>query len=365
MGNKKAELGSDYDVVIVGSGPAGALTASALSNSGLRVVIIEKCSVPRDKMCSGILFPSGVKFVSENFGDLPEKMFCEPRDIIGNRMYMTKDSEGMELPFSMFDPRKDMPEYGFNIYRSEFDLWLCNQSDASLVDDCLFLDHQEDDKSIIVEVKHAGNHARIRTKYLVGADGGQSKVRRSVFPEFDKSVGWLPCYEEWYQGTSDLEPGWLYLFLDRELTGFMATVFHKDQEIHVTTTVKQGESPKKFQEKFTEHLKHKHGLVIDRKLLSRGVMNNDMPGTKNYQFGKGNIILTGEASGILRGPEGITSSMVTGKAAGEAIIQSIDSGKTAVECFTGHALLKSEKTNCEQVVKDLTDVFDFNLYTRN
>lgn len=364
MGNITNELKESYDVVIIGSGPAGALTAKGISNAGFNTVIIEKCSLPRGKVCTGILYPSAVKFISDSFGDMPEKVFCEPREIKGIRMYMTKDSESIELPFSKFDPGKDIPKLGVNVYRSEFDLWLCNQSDASLVGDCLFIDYSEDGDDIIVEVKHAGNRVKIKTKYLVGADGAQSKVRRSVSPEFDKPVAWIPCYEEWYEGTSNLEPGWLYFFCDRELTGFFNSVFHKDKAIEVTALAKQGESVKNYMQRFVEHLQVKHGLTIDKTVLKRGIMNNDMPGRKNYIFGKENALITGEASGILRGPEGITSSMIIGKVAGESILRSVASGKTAHECFTEHELLETEKAHCEQVINELEVALGYNIYTR-
>ena len=56
------DLRDRYDVVIVGSGPAGAGAARALTRSGLRVLIAERFELPRFKMCSGIVFPSGRKF---------------------------------------------------------------------------------------------------------------------------------------------------------------------------------------------------------------------------------------------------------------------------------------------------------------
>ncbi len=59
-------LKGKYDVVIVGSGPAGAGAAKALSGSGLETLIVERDKLPRYKMCSGIVFPSSRKFIEDN-----------------------------------------------------------------------------------------------------------------------------------------------------------------------------------------------------------------------------------------------------------------------------------------------------------
>jgi ribulose 1,5-bisphosphate synthetase/thiazole synthase len=49
---------NEFDVCIIGSGPAGAAVAKALTGSGLKTVILEKQKLPRYKMCSGMLFDS-------------------------------------------------------------------------------------------------------------------------------------------------------------------------------------------------------------------------------------------------------------------------------------------------------------------
>ena len=352
-----------YDVVIVGSGPAGAAAAKALTGSGLNTLIIEKFELPRDKICSGILFQSSVKFIHENFGEMPDHIFCEPRVVKGNRVFLNFDSDCMDLPFTAFDSDEGLAETGFNALRSELDYWLCSQSDASIADDCLFITHSQDKKEITVKVRHSDKDREINTRYLIGADGPQSKVRRVVSPEFDKDLRWIPIYEEWYTGDIDMEPGYLHIFLDRRVTGFMATVFHKDKEMHVTTGVKQDESPKQFLKHFVDHLKERHGLKIDKTTMTRGIVLNDMTATKNYHPGNGNIILCGEAAGMLRGGEGITSALITGKAAGESILAGMDTGKAPAEVFSSHQAYETEIQQCERVHETAESVLGYNIFT--
>lgn len=258
-------LKDSYDVVIVGSGPAGAGAAKALSGKGLETLIVERDKLPRYKMCSGIVFPSSRRFISENFGEIPGRIRCNPERVMGNRIFMTMDSPVMDVPFSVFDEGEELESEGFNTWRSDLDFWLCQQTDATIADNCRFDDFKTEDNGYSVMLRHKGDKVTVKTKYLIGADGTLSRVRRAAFPEFDKTVGLVPNYEEIYKGKIDLEPGWLYLFMDRNVTGYFATVFHKDDDIVVVTGVRRHESVKKYFSAFRTYLEEKHGLAVTSK----------------------------------------------------------------------------------------------------
>src|SRR5690349_4174272 len=49
------------DVIVVGAGPAGASTAFHLAQAGADVLLLEKSSFPRDKVCGDGLTPRAVK----------------------------------------------------------------------------------------------------------------------------------------------------------------------------------------------------------------------------------------------------------------------------------------------------------------
>ena len=52
---------ADADVIVVGAGPAGATTAYHLAQAGLDVLLLEKTSFPREKVCGDGLTPRAVK----------------------------------------------------------------------------------------------------------------------------------------------------------------------------------------------------------------------------------------------------------------------------------------------------------------
>lgn len=80
----------------------------------------------------------------------------------------------------------------------------------------------------------------------------------------------------------------------------------------------------------------------------------DMSAQKNYCQGSDNILLVGEAGGFLRGREGITSSLISGKTVRDAVMESIKSGKPAIDHFKEPA--SEEMKTCNKVNKKNIDV---------
>ena len=356
-------LNDRYDVVIIGSGPAGAGVAKALAGHGLSTVIVDKATLPRYKMCSGILFPSAIKMIADDFGELPESVLCEPVSVKGGRAFLDLEGPGLDVPFSIFDDDPEFGEEGLNIERAALDHWLCLQSGVPIVDRCLFKGFRWDGDEMVVELRHDGCDVETRTKYLVGADGTRSAVRQASAGDFEQSVRLLPQYEEWYTGKIDLEPGWLHLFFDRIVTGFFAAVFHKDGQIVAVTGGKQGEPIKKIFARFRSHLEGKHGLSIEKKVTQSGCCVHDMAATENYYLGNGNLVLAGEAGGFNRCSEGITSALVSGKAAGEAVLASLDSGRAAAEYYT--KTVAPEIEACTKVNRAIELMVGLNPFTRD
>jgi flavin-dependent dehydrogenase len=55
-----------FDVIIVGAGPAGASCALALQNANLNILLLDKHSFPRDKVCGDAIGGRSIKLLEKN-----------------------------------------------------------------------------------------------------------------------------------------------------------------------------------------------------------------------------------------------------------------------------------------------------------
>lgn len=152
------------EVIVVGSGPAGAWCALEAAKLGLSVLLVDKADFPRDKPCGGGLSTATCGIV----GDIPEDV--KDRAIHGVKWW----HEGQEKPHSH---RTEAPMGQF-VLRRKFDDWLRRRAVEEgadfVVDRVETVRDAEDGR---VEVVSKGNC--YRAKVVIGADGVNSVVARS------------------------------------------------------------------------------------------------------------------------------------------------------------------------------------------
>ena len=53
------------DVLVIGAGPAGSAAARRLALGGLRVVLVDRCVFPRDKVCGDAIIPDALEAIGD------------------------------------------------------------------------------------------------------------------------------------------------------------------------------------------------------------------------------------------------------------------------------------------------------------
>jgi flavin-dependent dehydrogenase len=86
----------NYDVIVIGAGPAGSTVSTLLASAGRRVLMLEKSRFPREKLCGEFITPECLN-VFDHLG-VRERMFDAGAKIIRKWMLFAPDGRGVEVP---------------------------------------------------------------------------------------------------------------------------------------------------------------------------------------------------------------------------------------------------------------------------
>lgn len=167
------KLPTDYDVIIVGAGPAGSAAAYKLAQTGHKVLILERGKEPGSKnVYGGRIYPYSLsELIPEFLNDVPIQRHVSKESI----MFMTEKSS-FQTSFSSNFPNN----HGFTAFRSEFDKWLANK--AEKVGAELFPEQKVDDliisDNIISGIKIGDDE--ITSKLVIAADGATSVIAKKA-----------------------------------------------------------------------------------------------------------------------------------------------------------------------------------------
>ncbi|VVC03478.1 Digeranylgeranylglycerophospholipid reductase [Candidatus Bilamarchaeum dharawalense] len=258
----------DYDVVIVGGGPGGLSCARHLSNSGLKILVLEKNNTLGKKICSGEVssktFP-GVKFKNEQKWETV---------VVGTH-------KGT-VPVSYNRP------FLWTVGRFELETFLKNNSDAVI--------HFSEPVVEITPDYVVTSKAKYKYKFLVGADGSFSRVRDYLKLPMKHIVGWAFHFiidkpadrfaVYWLPNT--FPKGYGYV-MSKSLGKTMIGGAMVERSDNSKESVHQVLAPK-----VKEWVAKEFGLDVN-KLKSEG-----MKGNADYRGWKfNNVFLVGDAAGLL------------------------------------------------------------------
>jgi geranylgeranyl reductase family protein len=166
---------TDFDIAIIGAGPAGTACALALRHSGLRVALLDKAEFPRDKVCGDAIPGHALKALRQLDPTFADALWqLQPLDAVRQSRLVAPNGDSLWM-------RWKLPS--FNSPRETFDaamLQLVNQHSATTVLENTVLKglHIEPDSVHL----HLAEGAELTCRLVIGCDGANSVVRRQLLP---------------------------------------------------------------------------------------------------------------------------------------------------------------------------------------
>ena len=308
-----------YDVVVVGSGPAGSVTARFTAESGANVLIIER----RQEVGVPVLCGEGISKKVDDF------------KVLEGRRWIANNMEGARI-FSpdgtMVKLAADMAgdETGYVLYRDIFDQELARgaiRAGAELMLNTYAVDVlKENGKVNGVKAKQFGEEFDIEADIIVGADGVESKIGRWAGMKTTLKPYDLETCVQYTLSNVEFDKEYCDFYLGKKIApGGYVWVFPKGKDIAnvgigILASLSEPGMPLKLLDKFIDsHPELKKGEPL--RFLAGAV-----PVAEPIESVRDNLLLVGDAARqvdpITGG--GLMASIEAGKIAGETVGKAVD-----------------------------------------
>ena len=305
-------MNNNYDVAVIGGGPAGATAAKELAEAGHSVLLLDRDG--RIKPCGGAVPPILLREFAVPDSQLETK-------VTGARMVAPSDTS------------VDMEIGGFvgMVDRATFDPWLRQRaaaSGATLVTGKFKTLEQQDDGQVRVSyVTKEGEACAASARVVIGADGAASRVREQAFANQEK-MKHVFAYHEIVKSpesvTERFDPKRCDVYYQGKISpDFYGWVFPHGK----CTSVGVGSAVKGFSLRNAVKAMRDETGLDDNQIIRREGAPLPLKPLKRWDNGK-NVVLVGAAAGCVApsSGEGIYYAMSCGRFATRAVGEFLATG---------------------------------------
>jgi geranylgeranyl reductase len=304
----------DFEVVVIGGGPAGATAAHELAETGNKVALIDKDG--RIKPCGGAVPPILIRDFN-----IPDSQVVAR---IKTARMISPTARKVDMPI----------ENGFvgMVDRENFDDFLRKRAEGAgvklFIGTFLRLERKNNEIRVIFKNKKNGTEKIITSKAIIAADGARSNVARAEMPG-GKTIPYVIAYHEIIKApkNADYNPDRCDVIYDGKISpDFYGWIFPHGKVASVGMgTCVDGIDLKKA----TTALRKNAGLSDCETIRKEGAPIPLKP-LETWDNGK-DLVLAGDAAGVVApaSGEGIYYAMAGGQEAAMAVAQFLKSGKAS------------------------------------
>ena len=115
-----------FDVAIVGAGPAGASAACILAEKGVKTIVFERGEYPGAKnMSGGVLYGHEL---ARTIPDFAQKNCPIERNIVASQIWYLSKDDGYAVAFRSRAFQDELKLNSFTVGRAKFDRWFAEQA---------------------------------------------------------------------------------------------------------------------------------------------------------------------------------------------------------------------------------------------
>jgi flavin-dependent dehydrogenase len=314
---------TEFDVIIIGGGPAGSTAGIYLSRAGLKTAIFERKNFPRETLCGEFLSREVIEILRE-IGLFKRFLELKPNKISSLQFITRHKAFKSDLRFE-----------GFSLQRSDFDNLLLQEAASSgvnVIQPGEVREVSRDRNYFTVKYKSGSKFIHTTSAFVLGAFGRSNFLDRSLNRKFTQ-------YRTGYKGIkfhikkdlmTEIDDSSIYIFSGDNIYCGINTVNRGN--VAVCFLDRKGTDNKTSSEHF-EQLVNENDYMIS-------LFNNKLPnikrfriyGTGNIYFGrkeliKNGIIMIGDAAKVIAplAGDGIGMALESAKIASKIIIDGIKS----------------------------------------